>query len=152
MKHLLVIIAICLGIGTNSFGQNSNTPIAVQNAFKTKFQDTRKVKWELEKEGEWEANFHQAGHEMSALFNTSGTWLETEMEIRKDDLPMAIKNAISSQFKGYSIDEAAKINASDGTTSYEAELEKGESNIEVLFSEDGQIISQKMIDEKENKS
>ena len=152
MKYLLLFAMLTFGILSTSSAQGKKTaPAAVETAFKAKFANAQKVKWEMEAENEWEAEFKMNGQEMSANFKADGTWLETEMEIKTADLPQAVKDAVNAQFAGYEMEEASKVETPEMAVAYEVELEKGETTIEALFGADGALISQENESEEEDK-
>jgi len=103
------------------------------------------VKWDKE-DGNFEANFELNDVEMSVIFNGKGEVLETETEIETEDLPEAVKTALNKDFAGYDIEEAAKI-VKNGTAAYEAQVEKGETKLDAVYSPDGILI--KKIEKKE---
>ena len=111
-------------ISTSSAQGKKAAPAAVQTAFKTKFPTVQKAKWDVEEEGEWEAEFKTGGKEMSAIFKADGTWLETETEIKTANLPQAVKNALAAQFAGSKIEEANLVEMPGQPTAYEVELRK----------------------------
>src|SRR5665811_76601 len=79
----------------------TNVPDAVKQSFNSKFMDAKSVKWDMENDHEYEAEFKKNGHEMSANFNQKGEWLETETEMKKKDLPDAVLHTVNAQFNGY---------------------------------------------------
>ncbi|MCB0520025.1 MAG: PepSY-like domain-containing protein [Lewinellaceae bacterium] len=151
MKYLLLVTVLTFGFFSSSCAQKQAAPAAVQSAFKAKFADVQKAKWEMEDEGEWEAEFKMNGKEMSANFKADGTWLETETEIKTADLPQAVKDAIAAQFSGYKMEEASLVETPDMAAAYEVELEKGETTIEALFKADGTLVKQKAESEDDDK-
>jgi hypothetical protein len=79
----------------------------------------------IEDEKEWEAEFKLEGKEYSANFLTNGTWKETEYEIKKSDIPEAIKQTLAQDFDGYNMEEAELSETAEGKH-YEVAVEKGE--------------------------
>ena len=143
MKYLMLFLVLSLGVVSTACSQGkAMVPAAVETAFKAKFPDGNKAKWEQEGDQEWEAGFKMNGREMSANFNADGTWLETETEMKKADLPAAIKSAIATGFAGYKIEEAALVETPELAQAYEVELEKGEVTVEVLFDATGNVLKQ----------
>ena len=150
MKYLLLITVFSFGLLSTACGQNEKTaPQTVQTAFKAKFPTVSNPQWEMEGDGEWEAEFKMNGKEMSANFKTDGTWLETETELNKSNLPAAVKKAIASKFPGMEIEEATLVEMPGKASAYEVEMEKGETTIEALFSADGKVLKQKTEKEEE---
>lgn len=120
---------------------NKKVPAAVISAFKQKFPTATKIKWELESKTEYEASFKLNGTEVSANFDNTGKWLETETEIKVADLPAAIIAILLKDFAGYRIEEIEKIESAKNGNCYEVELEKDKENLEALFTADGKLLS-----------
>jgi len=154
MKKIILGLfsTIILSLSVNA--QKINTekvPAAVTTAFQSKFTFATKVKWEMENKTEYEASFDMNGAEMSANFDSYGNWLETETEIKTTTLPIAVLAQLKSDFAGYKIEEASKIESTKNGTCYEAEIEKGLEKYDVLFTVDGKVISKSQIEKKEKK-
>ena len=152
MKYLMLITVLSFGILSTSCAQGKKAaPAAVMAAFKAKFPTVQKAKWDMEHEGEWEAEFKSGGKEMSANYKADGTWLETETELKEADLPQAVKDAVAAQFAGYKSEEASLVETPGQPAAYEVELEKGETTVEALFSADGTLVKQKVEEEDDEK-
>jgi len=123
-------------------------PATVASAFKARFPNTTKVTWEKESEKEFEATFKLNGEKTSINFDNSGKWLETETELKISALPAAVQSTISKEFAGFKADEASKVESAKDGICYEAELEKGKEEWEVLFSADGKVLSKTKEEEK----
>jgi len=104
MKKFILSIAAIAMISFGARGQNITPPKEVQEVFLKQFKTVQDVKWEQEV-NEWEAEFKIDGIEMSASFDNSGKWLETETELNKNELPAEIHKAINLQFNGWEIEE-----------------------------------------------
>lgn len=61
---------------------------------------------------------------MSANFDATGKWLETEIEIKETDLPKAISASVAKHFAGFKISEVAKTETPDKGLIYEMDLKK----------------------------
>lgn len=116
MKTALLLFVLTLFGSPFQFSQKP--PQVVLNAFQQKFPSATDVDWDKEKNGEWEAEFETNGIEQSASFSAEGKWLETETEIRASELPSPVQAALA----GKKIKEASRIQKSDGSTIFEAEV------------------------------
>ncbi len=132
MKKIVFLFALILGLGFSASAQKT-PPQAVVAAFNQKFPNVKVEKWEKEKNGEWEAELEQNGTDMSANFSATGQWLETETEIKVAELPAAVKTAL----KGKKVKEASRIQKSDGSTMYEAEVH----HKDLLFDASGKQVN-----------
>jgi len=152
MNKYLATVSIGLLLSASAIAQKpsqQNIPTAVKTAFSQKFPTAKKVIWNLESASEWEAEFKQGGKEYSANFSTDGTWQETEQEIKKANLPEAIKQTLAKDFTGYNIEKAEISETSDGSV-YELAVEKGEEELELVFDAKGKLIEKKAIEEDED--
>ena len=130
----------------------NKVPALVIKAFKAKFPNADKTKWEMEKANEYEAGFRLNGDEMSANFDNTGTWLETETEIKTSALPSSVQETLRKDFAGFKVNEASKIESVKSGNCFEAEIKKDKKTFDVLFTADGKIISKtKHGEEKEDK-
>lgn len=116
-----------------------DVPQKVKDAFSKKFPTAQKVKWDKEKNNEWEAEFKMNGKEYSANFSSEGEWKETESEIKTTELPASVKKTLETEFAGYKIEEAELAETLQGTF-YEVEVEKDKKEFEVVLSKDGKVI------------
>jgi hypothetical protein len=135
---LIAITTICLG-ATATYAQKitaDKVPAAVQTTFKKQFAQATKAEWEME-EADYEVNFKNKGIEHSAKFNKDGAWLSTEQEIKKAELPAAVKQAVEKEFPKAELDEVEKVTYPGNKTDYEMEVEIGKQKYEVLYSADG---------------
>lgn len=143
-----VIAALVIGSCIYAFGSSEGAPKKVQDAFLIKFPNVSIVHWEKESDNEWEAEFDIEGVEYSANFLTDGTWVETEHEIRRRDIPKKIKATIKTEFPKFKIAEAEISETSKGSV-YEFQLRKGKEKIEVLINMKGSILQKEVIGEED---
>ncbi|MEP6646250.1 MAG: PepSY-like domain-containing protein [Saprospiraceae bacterium] len=150
---ILAVTLITTAITTSNAQKLSSdkVPAAVTSAFKSRFPAVTKVSWEMEDAKEYEANFKQNGEEASASFDLKGVWMETEMEMENSDLPASIKTTLDKEFAGYKLKELNKVeNVKDGHV-YEAVIEKGEENWEVVFTAAGKVVNKTKMEEGKDK-
>ncbi|MDP1622755.1 MAG: PepSY-like domain-containing protein [Bacteroidales bacterium] len=76
---------------------------------------------------------------MSANFDVTGKWLETETEIKVTDLPKEVSASVAKNFAGFKISEIAKTETPDKGLVYEMDLKKDKDGDEVQFSAKGDI-------------
>jgi len=145
MKNLLGLF-FALSVTIAACGQKlkeKDVPAAVKEAFQKQFGGAKEVEWEKE-EGKFEVEFEQNHKEMSAVFTASGALEETEVEIKKEELPASVLSYVSQNYKGEKIKEAAKITKANGEINYEAEV-KGK---DLMFDANGNFLMAK--EEKED--
>lgn len=151
MNKYLTILSIGVMFSASACAQEhseKDVPAAVKTAFAQKFPEAKKVSWDMEDETEWEAGFKLDGKEYSANFLTNGMWQETEYEIKKSDIPEAIKQTLVKDFDGYEIEEAELSETKEGKL-YEIAVEKGEEEWELVFDMKGKLVEKKAIEEED---
>jgi len=144
MKRVIYLLLSAALMSNAAYAQKisgGKVPVAVISAFKAKFPTVAKTNWELENTNEYEAGFKLNGEKVSANFDNTGKWLETETEIKASALPASVQTALSKDFAGFKINEASKIESVRNGNCFEAEIEKGEDTYDVLFTTDGKVLS-----------
>ncbi len=153
MKKLLVLI-ICLTfvLGVSAMNQkDEKIPAATKTGFAAKFPTAQKVKWSIEKPGEFEAEFILNSVETSALVDAKGTLLETETEINAKELPQVIKAILAKDFTQYKFDEIEKVTDAKGIISFEMEAAKGKDKLEISFDASGKLLKKEAMKEENEK-
>lgn len=158
MKNKLVIVLMVL-FSTYAMAQekkensNENKPVnvpeLVKKEFAKKYPSASKVKWSLEKAGEYEAEFDLNKSELSVVIDEKGNVLEVEAEIKEAELPQAVKVTLTKDFAGYKIDEVEKTEAK-GLISYEMEAKKDKAEFELVFDANGKLLKKEEKKEKDN--
>ena len=133
-----------------SFAQKpkEETPTAAKTAFAAKYPTAQKVKWSVEKPGEFEVEFTLNKVATSALYDATGKLLETEGEIKDSELPQAVKATIAKDFAGYKLDETEKAIDTKGIITYAMEASKGKVKLELSFDTNGKLLSKESLKEK----
>ncbi len=142
MKKIVLMLSVCLLISIIGYSQKISTdkvPALVKSAFAKKFPAATDIKYEMEKK-DYEINFKDKGVEMSANFDATGKWLETETEIKEASLPKEVTTSVGKNFSGFKIFEVAKTDTPDKELIYEMDLKKGKEGYEVQFSPKGDIL------------
>jgi len=144
MKQYFILIIVGLGISTASLAQKEdgegkivNPPQPAKMALLKAFPGSSHVKWEKE-DGNYEAGFEQNGKKMSAVFDSNGSILETETEMKPGELPAAVLQYVKDHYRGAVIKEAAKITSAKGEVTYEAEV----NTIDLIFDVDGKFLKE----------
>ena len=153
MKKLLTVV-VCLTFVAFTYAKKAgeNVPAAAKSAFAAKFPTAKKVKWSVEKPGEFEVDFTINNVEQSALVDPRGNILETEIEIKESELPQAVKASIAKDFTGYKKDEFTKATDAKGVVAFEMQVIKGKEKFAVEFDANGKLLSKAALkEEKEGK-
>ncbi len=153
MKTLLVLLATTFSIG---FAQaqkmkEAEVPAAIKEGLKKEFPDAKAKEWA--KEGDtYEAEFIWKKAETSATFSTAGKLMETETEIKIEELPKAVYEYVQKNHADHKITEASKIvEAGTGKVSFEAEISKGKEEMDLIFDDKGNYLKKEGTDSDEGK-
>jgi len=145
-KSVFVIAVLAFSLAACS----PTPPKPIADNFNSKFSGATKVKWDQEEENEWEAEFYLDGNEMSASFDNAGNWLETEKEIKANELPSTVAEVVNSKYSDYKVEEMAELIKSD-FLGYEISLKKGDTEIEIQVLSNGTINNiKRIVDDEED--
>ena len=150
MKNLLMFF-VCMALVFGASGmkpKNEKIPATAKAGFATQFPSAGKVKWSVEKPGEYEAEFKLNDVETSVLLDAKGQVLETETEIEEGELPQAVKALLDQDFAGYKIDEIEKAVDSKGVTTFEMEAAHRKDKLEISFDSNGKLLSKEPLKEE----
>ncbi len=142
MKKLLMLfvcLAFVIVVSANN-QKDEKIPAVTKTGFAAKFPTAQKVNWGVEKPGEFEAEFKLNGVETSTLFDAKGNLLETEVEIKESELPLAVKAILAKDFAGYKLDEIEKATDAKGVATFEMEADKGKDKLEISFDANGKLL------------
>ena len=115
-------------------------PEVVAEAFAAAYPAASGVTWD-EEDGAYEASFDERGTETSVVYAADGTLQDTESEIAVADLPAAVRATLDRDYAGQEVTEAARITASGGAVTYEAEVTRDGRSEDVIFDEAGTVVS-----------
>lgn len=159
MKSIITVAALVLTVNVTVAQKKvkeSEVPKAVVESFYQNFKGAKVEKWEKEKNGEYEAEFEivrvnmdkanskKEEIESSANFTSDGKLIQTETEMKVADLPKAISEYVTKNYPAYKISEAAKIVDPAGVVSYEAEVEKGKEEMDLIFDVNGVFLKKEV--------
>lgn len=147
MKNLLVLSFVFTFISVSAFSQKNPSEI-VKKEFSKKYPSAKAVKWDSEEKNEWEAEFTMDGKKISASFDDSGKWLESETAITEKELPVAVTGTLNKDFPGYK-KNLVEIYESSEIKGFEIEMMKGETSIEVIFDNSGKVLKKTDLKEED---
>lgn len=115
-------------------------------ALSDKYPDARNVSWETK--GDYAvADFITGSQEAEAWFDAQGNWMMTETDIPYEALPAPVKTAFQQKYKGWKVDDVDKLERSDAGTVYVIEAEQGETDVDLYYTAEGQLIKEVMDDD-----
>ena len=144
MKTLLSVILGLLVLGTVFGGiqaMEAEAPKVVEQAFAEKYPGESKPDWRKDKNGNYEAHFKKDGVHYRADFTPEGSWIETETNVEKSDLPKAIKKVLSEAYDDYKIVEIELVSHNSKGEFYDVELKKDGKKQDIEFREDGSTLN-----------
>jgi hypothetical protein len=150
MKNLVILVMVFAFISVPAFSQKNPTEI-VKKEFIKKFATAQSVKWDSEEKNEWEAEFTLDGKKMSASFDNSGKWIESETVITEKELPASVVGTLNKDFQGYKKGHI-EIFESLEMKGFELGLKKGETSIEVIIDNKGKILKKTEVKEEDEKN
>ncbi len=134
MKKIILLICLTATVYSQNIDE-SQVPAAVKTNFAAMYSGKSDVKWEMEN-GKYEAEFTENKVETSVMFESTGDYVQTEVEIPVSSLPEAISKYVSSNLGGKKINEATKITTNNSVIKYEI----GIKNTDYLFDENGGLL------------
>lgn len=147
--NLFTAFLISMFIMTSCDNDDNYSPDEViTSAFHTMYPDATHVEWEREREY-YVVEFRHDGKEKDGWFDVGGVWLLTETDIPVSQLPQVIKDDVAnSDYKDWRIEDVDYIERKDMDPVYIVEMEKGESEVDLVYSTDGVFL--KVINDHES--
>lgn len=118
---------------------DNEVPQNIQDVFAENYPNAASVIWEHEGTDFWEADFIQNTVNHSVTFNLKGDLIESEYRINGDELSLKIIESITLKYPDYLIDEVEHVENDLGVF-FEVEIKKGNNELELLYSSDGEFI------------
>jgi hypothetical protein len=102
-------------------------PSIVLNSFKSQFPKAVDIDWEKGKSGHFE------------VYDAEGKVIRHEQEVRVRDLPTEIKNSVKSNYKGFRIFEADKLQTGNVVV-YKLDLISFTQKFEIIVDAKGELV------------
>ena len=136
MKNAIIILIALLSFSCSHKDKlkESDVPTPVKDAFHKLYADITKAEWE-KKGPYYEVEFDLKEVETSILLNSDGAVIETEVEIKKVDLPKIVADSIAKRFPNKELKEVSKVTCACGKVTYEVEIEK----VDYIFDSEGEL-------------
>lgn len=130
-------VALCPPVSSSQQITSSQVPMPVKAAVQARFPGAKITEWKL-KVKDYEAEFSLNNIDIAAKFDATGKWLETEATIALQDVPRAVRDKFTSQFKDYKVVEIQSLQraASPGSI-YEIHFENSKEVVKAQFAPDG---------------
>lgn len=152
-KLSVLALAMCGMLAFTSCDDDDNNYLpdqTITKAFDEKYPDAGKVEWET-KGGYEVAEFHVSGNETEAWFDNKGNWVMTKTEINFGLLPETVRKSLkSSEYKDWKSTDFDKLERSNAATVYVIEVEQGEQEFDLYYTEDGILLKAVPDDDNDN--
>ncbi len=130
------VLLCCLGIMQVAFA----VPEVVEKSFVKQYPGAKEVKWEVDSNGFWEANFNEDEVKYRADFRESGQWIETETSIEFSDLPDAVQTAVREDYPDEEISEVEKVDSALRGNFFDVEFVRKGKNQDVEYLASGEKV------------
>lgn len=141
MKAIVLLGLILFPLAIVAQNETVKVPDAVMKSVKELHPDATGLKWEQKKEL-YKAEFKTGKIDHKLWLRASGAVSKHQYEIKKDQLPKEVSDAILKDYSGYTIGDCDKTEEKDVTT-YKVELKSPQGKKNVTFSSDGKVIPKK---------
>jgi hypothetical protein len=149
MKNIFILSVVFAFLSAAAFSQKNPSEI-IKKEFAKKYPSAQSVKWDSEEANEWEAEFSLNNKKMSASFDNTGKWIESETVISEKELPAAVVTTLNKDFQGFK-KGPVEIFESPAMKGFEMSLRKGEKSLEVIFDNKGVILKKTDLQEDDEK-
>jgi hypothetical protein len=138
MKKLLFLILAATFLTVQAFAR---IPAKITDAFQARYAGATNVEWR-HNIGRYKAIFNLGEYQMQAKFDRKGKWLESEKMLKKEMLPMTIKNSLSkSKYRQWKIKSFHEEYLPNEKSYYQITVVKGDFNKKsLMFDHQGQLI------------
>jgi uncharacterized protein YxeA len=135
---LYCLIFLLLSSNNSALGQ---TPEAVKIAFQKKYPNENDPDWKIDKNKNFESSFKKHGKHYRADFSPQGYWIETERNIKKKDLPEAVRDKIKRDYDDYKIYEIEEVQHYQKGIFYDVEFKIDGKKKDIEFNAVGIILN-----------
>ncbi|MFT4024041.1 MAG: PepSY-like domain-containing protein [Flavihumibacter sp.] len=120
-------------------------PAVVTDAFKYKYRNAESVEWK-DKLSHYLVTFQLNGDKYEASFKNDGTWVYSQQEIGKDDLPGAVEDGLDkSKYAEWDVNNYYQLIYPDDHVEYRLIVYKSDLNKrELTFTDKGRLLKDKL--------
>ncbi|MFS4469752.1 PepSY-like domain-containing protein [Maribacter sp. 2210JD10-5] len=139
LRHLIIVFALVI-VSCNSKTEGQ-VPEAVKKTFQSKYPGETDPDWRKDKNGNYESHFKKDGEHYRADFSPNGDWIETECNIKKKELPKAVKAALKASHGDVEIVEIEKVDHVTKGVFYDVEIKIDGEKQDIEFTKEGKRIN-----------
>src|SRR5687768_16182268 len=137
LAKTLVLILLSLTLHVDLVAQDNQIPREVLASFQSKFPNATDLKWEAKKEL-YKAEFKIGSRANDVWLDKTGAIKKHKQDFPKKELPEVIRKKVESDFSGFKIDDADKIEE-NGEVFYEVDIKGATEERKLLFTAAGVI-------------
>lgn len=116
-------------------------PDKVLQGFSEQHPDIPAPTWEEDSNGNWKATFEKYGLSFASEFHPDGKWVETEHQVKFDQLPAAVRSTVNLKHEGQkNIQQIKSLDSDVHGTYYNVEFLRENELIHVMFDPKGQVL------------
>ncbi len=123
--------------------QGSEVPQSVIESFSCLYPTITNVSWEVD-DVNYAASFWLDGKAVSLVFDEYANVIKVKNEIKLYELPLDVNHLISKEYSDWRIGKASHIDSS-GTAYYEAEVQKEQQTMVLVFDRHGGLLIKVML-------
>lgn len=125
-------------------------PVAISDALKAKYPSATHIEWE-QKGKYYVADCRVDGKETSVWYNTNAEWQLTEIDIAWADLPGTVQTTfMESEYATWEREDIDILQSPLQPTEYVIEVEKGNTEYQLFYSEEGNLLQAKDVTGKDD--
>lgn len=137
---LMLMVGALLVLTSCQTKAQGKVPDEVKAAFQNKYPGENDPDWKKDRNGNYESHFKKDGKHYKADFSPDGNWIETELSIKKKDLPEVIQDLIKAEYSDFEIVEIEEVQHHSKGLFYDVEFKQNGEKKDVEFSADGQVL------------
>ena len=115
-----------------------------EKALLAKYPKASEVTWETLNNSTLQADFFEGDIYKVAVFDKSGQWLKTFVEISEEELPEACMMAVSKKYPTYFLYNIEQVETKEGIH-YELAAEKDDNTYEISLDSDCRFLKEKQV-------
>ena len=148
MKTIVFSLFLILGFNSLISAQETQekkpVPVAVLEAFKTKFPGVTASGWAQGKNNYYSASFKNDTAMLEAAFDGTGKWISTSTEIQESELPKAVIEVLTkTDYVRWEVANIEKSETLEYPELYQVVYKKGKQRESVYILPDGKLVNKK---------
>lgn len=150
MLTMMFIAALAFSACSDDDNDGITVPEAISQALTAKYPSVSHVEWS-QKGAYYVADARLDGHDVDVWFNAQAQWQLTETEILWNEVPGTVQTAFEgSEYASWKREDIDKLEYPLQPVEYVIEVEKGNTEYQLFYSEDGGLLNAKDVTGKDD--